>query len=69
MFISKTYTKFKIFKKENKKFRSYILIRHKIGFTAIEIFNELRLFTPENSPSYVTVYGLMSRFAEGTEDF
>ena len=43
--------------KRKKKFRSYILIRHKIGITAIEIFNELRLAVPENSPSYVTVYG------------
>jgi hypothetical protein len=57
-------TNFKIFKKEKNNFRSCILIRLKIGITAIEIFNELRLASPENYPSYVTVYGL----AEGTED-
>ncbi len=42
--------------KKKKKFRSYILIRHKIGIIDIKIFNELRLAAPEN-PSYVTVYG------------
>ncbi len=52
--MTKSSTKFKIFKKE-KKFRSYISIRHKIGITAIEIINELRLAATENFPSYVTV--------------
>ena len=44
------------------------MILHKIGITAIRIFNELRLATPENSPSYVTVYRLISCFAEDKED-
>ena len=55
MCISKRNTKLKNLKMEKKNFRSYILIRHKIGITAVEIFNELRLAAPENSPSYVTV--------------
>ncbi len=43
--------------KKEKKLRNYILIRHKNGIIDIKIFNELRVAAPENSPSYVTVYG------------
>ena len=42
--------------KRKKKFRSFIMIHHKIEITAIEIFSELLLASPENSPLYVTVY-------------
>ncbi len=42
--------------KRKKKFRSCVLIRHKIEIIANEIINELQLAAPENSLSYVTVY-------------
>ena len=53
---------------EINTFRGYILIRHKTGLRPIEFFNELRLASPDNSPSYLTVTGWISRFKEGIED-
>ena len=53
---------------EKNEFRAYILIRHKIGLTPIEIFNELQLAYADNSPSYVTVTRWITRFKGGTED-
>ncbi len=55
-------------KNVKKKFRSYTLIRHKIGITTIEIFSELLLAFPENSPSFVTVTRWISRFNDGNEE-
>ena len=43
------------------------LTHHKIRFIPIEIFNELWLSFPENSPSYMTETRWVSRFKDGTE--
>jgi len=44
------------------------LVRHKMGKTPIQIFEDLCLAFSDSVLSYETVYGLMLRFTEGTED-
>jgi histone-lysine N-methyltransferase SETMAR len=55
----------KFLKMEKSIYRSYILVRHKLGLTPTEIFDELRLCYPDSYPSYMTVWRWWTRFDEG----
>ncbi len=53
---------------EKKLYRGHILVRHKMGKTPIEIYEELRLAYSDAAPSYMTVTRWILRFKEGTDD-
>ena len=53
---------------EKNIYRSYILVRNKIGLTPIQIYNELVLAYSDSAPSFPTVCRWISRFNEGSED-
>jgi [histone H3]-lysine36 N-dimethyltransferase SETMAR len=53
---------------EKSVYRSYILVRHKLGINATTIFQELKSSYGDSSPSYVTVCRWIWRFDEGLED-
>ena len=53
---------------EKSVYRSYILVRHKMGKPPTDIFNDLKLAYKEDAPSYMTVCRWVTRFKEGRED-
>jgi len=69
MIIFKKVKILKFHKMEKNIYRPYILVRHKVGLTPIEIFNELKLAYSDAAPSYMTVCRWISRFKKGSEDF
>jgi len=61
-FFSKFFKRLKFFyfrkrKMEKNLYRGYILVHHKMGKTAIEIFEDLCLAYSDSALSYVTFYG------------
>ena len=55
-------------KMEKSTYRAYILIRYKLGKSAKEIHDELKLAHPFNAPSLMTVWRWVDRFKSGSED-
>ena len=53
---------------EKNIYRSYILVRNKIGLAPIQIYNELVLAYSDSALSFPTVCRQISRFNEGSYD-